>query len=313
MRVNKPTWILSALLLALTASLAQNATADSWHLNAKIPVGSHERETFIKDLLKHAPSNISSKDIEAFLNDPRADLIYDKAVVKIVAPSVKINQATEHQDRLKFLLKNSRLKACLQFEKDNAQVLAKTELASGVDRDVIASVLMWESGLGSNTGTYQIANVFLSQILFLDEGNAFALSKKQEKKFFNSSEQAQRVNRIREHAKSNLLSLISQCKKQEIDPFEVKGSWAGAIGIPQFMPESLSYAADGNGDGKIDLNAIPDAVASVGKYIAQHGYKKSVHDAIWAYNTDEAYVQGVLAFAQALKKYRQETLTYESK
>ena len=69
------------------------------------------------------------------------------------------------------------------------------------------------------------------------------------------------------------------------------------------MPASLRWAEDGNGDGKIDLFDMDDAIASVGRYLSSAGFKKSARDAVYDYNHEEAYVQGVLAFAAALKSY----------
>jgi membrane-bound lytic murein transglycosylase B len=85
-----------------------------------------------------------------------------------------------------------------------------------------------------------------------------------------------------------------------MDVLAIKGSWAGAIGYPQFMPLSLDYAADGDGDGKIDLLTFPDSIASVGSYLSRHGYAKNREKAVLAYNHDRTYVDGVLKYADAL-------------
>jgi membrane-bound lytic murein transglycosylase B len=113
--------------------------------------------------------------------------------------------------------------------------------------------------------------------------------------------QAARVESIRSRGRKNLVALIRQCKARGIDALSVKGSWAGALGFPQFMPASLRWAEDGNGDGKIDLFEMDDAIASVGRYLSSAGFKKSARDAVYDYNHEAAYVEGVLAFADALK------------
>ena len=97
------------------------------------------------------------------------------------------------------------------------------------------------------------------------------------------------------------MALVRQCKTRGIDPLTVKGSWAGALGFPQFMPASLRWAEDGNGDGKIDLFDMDDSIASVGRYLVERGLQEERRDAVCDYNHEEAYVQGVLAFAEALK------------
>jgi membrane-bound lytic murein transglycosylase B len=108
------------------------------------------------------------------------------------------------------------------------------------------------------------------------------------------------VRVIHERARKNLLALVRQCKARGIDPLTVKGSWAGALGFPQFMPFSLRWAEDGDGDGKIDLYTFDDSIASIANYLEQHGWARSAERAVWDYNHEDAYVKGVLAFSKAL-------------
>jgi membrane-bound lytic murein transglycosylase B len=63
-----------------------------------------------------------------------------------------------------------------------------------------------------------------------------------------------------------------------LDADTVEGSFAGAIGLPQFMPGSLMrYAVDGGGDGRVDLaNDVDDAIASVGNFLQVHGWVRGV-------------------------------------
>jgi membrane-bound lytic murein transglycosylase B len=110
------------------------------------------------------------------------------------------------------------------------------------------------------------------------------------------------VTTIKERARRNLIALVRQSKTRGMDVLDVKGSWAGALGFPQFMPASLRWAEDGNGDGKIDLFDLDDSIASVGRYLSDHGFKDSHTKAVWEYNHEDAYVQGVLAFGDALHK-----------
>ena len=64
--------------------------------------------------------------------------------------------------------------------------------------------------------------------------------------------------------------------EQGIDPRRMKGSWAGAMGQPQFMPSSyLKYAVDFDGDGDKDIwNSVPDALGSIANYLVQKGWQK---------------------------------------
>jgi membrane-bound lytic murein transglycosylase B len=199
-------------------------------------------------------------------------------------------------------LKPERVQAGARFAREKQEVLARAEKAHGVDRYVVVGILMWESRLGQVTGDYVAFNAFVSQAYFAEEASAVALTRKGEKGLIDEARQVQRVNTIRERARKNLLALVRQCKARGMDPFAAKGSWAGALGFPQFMPASLRWAEDGDGDGKIDLFTFDDSIASVANYLEQHGYAKSAEKAVWAYNHEDAYVKGVLAFAQALRE-----------
>ena len=72
-----------------------------------------------------------------------------------------------------------------------------------------------------------------------------------------------------------LAEFLRLCRDNGLDPAEVRGSYAGALGLPQFMPGSWrQYAVDFDGDGRIDLFASPaDAIGSVAHYLAEQGWK----------------------------------------
>ena len=79
-------------------------------------------------------------------------------------------------------------------------------------------------------------------------------------------------------------------RDNSLDPLEIKGSYAGAMGLGQFIPSSyISYAVDFDGDGMKDLwHNRKDAIASVAYYFKRHGWKKGepVADRVTLYNTD---------------------------
>lgn len=311
----------------------------TWRLSAKLGpsagLGTGKgalREALIADLTfskKDAgvgETALTREEAEALLGDPRTELVYGDKTVSIVAPSMMTRHRQEHVDMMKLFLLPERVEAGAKFMQEKQAVLETTEKRTGVDREVIIGILMWESKLGTITGNYFAFNALASQAFFIDEANAVALAREDEKALLSGGAvkgkkkptdeelakiasakaeaektQARRVETIRNRARRNLLALVRQCKTRGIDPLSVKGSWAGAIGFPQFMPASLRWAEDGNGDGKIDLFEMDDAIASVGRYLSSAGFKKSARDAVYDYNHEAAYVDGVLAFAAALK------------
>lgn len=302
--------------LALMASLLLTATdggvtafdatrPSTWTAAAKLGPGTPEREALISELTGKASVGVGEKPLtraeaEAILDDPRAQEVYAEKTVSIVAPSMLKRQRQSHLDLMKLFLTPERLEAGAAFAKQHEAVLSKVEASTGVDRGVIVGILMWETKLGTITGDYVAFNAFVSQAFFIDEANQVALSQKEEKAALNKEAQAKRVETIRARARKNLLALLRQCKAKGIDVFTLKGSWAGALGFPQFMPASLRWAADGNDDGVIDLFDFDDAIASVGNYLKAHGYAQDKQKAVWGYNHEDAYVKGVLAFGEAL-------------
>jgi len=76
--------------------------------------------------------------------------------------------------------------------------------------------------------------------------------------------------------REELLSALTILERGDIEPERLKGSWAGAMGQPQFLPSSyLSYAQDFDGDGRRDIwSAEPDIFASIASYLAGHGWTR---------------------------------------
>ncbi len=289
------------------------AVPASWTMDVKLGPGTPLREALLTDLVAaRAPgagigeTPLTRAEAEALLDDPRAQRVYGEKTVSIVAPSMVSRHRQEHLDLMKRFLAPERVESGRAFAKEHEAVLAAVEKRTGVSREVIIGILMWESKLGTITGDWVAFNSLASQAFFVDEANAVALAQKDEKTKLDAAAQKKRVERIRARGRANLLALARQCKTKGIDVFSMKGSWAGALGFPQFMPASLRWADDGDGDGVIDLFHMPDAIASIGRYLAAHGFAKSPKEAVWGYNHEDAYVAGVLAFADALKGEKKE-------
>ena len=76
---------------------------------------------------------------------------------------------------------------------------------------------------------------------------------------------------------NELLSALTIVEKHRIKPSELKSSWAGALGHPQFMPSKyLQYAVDFDGNGKADIwNSVPDSLASIANFLKQHDWRSN--------------------------------------
>ena len=131
--------------------------------------------------------------------------------------------------------------------KRHAGALAKTERGTGVPGRIILSIWGRESGYG---------RVDIPHNAFEVLGTKGFMSTRSE--YFTKE----------------LIAALEIADGGHVPPNAMKSSWAGALGQPQFMPSSfLSYAADGNGDGKSDIwRSEADTIASIGNYLAKHGW-----------------------------------------
>ena len=166
-----------------------------------------------------------------------------------------------------------RLKAGRAFWDQNQAFLSQTEQATGVPAELIVAIIGIETIYGRQTGTFRVKDV-LSTLAFSypDTPNKLAreeLFKDQLKELIlmcwgeaggklPAKNNSQGVNQARFNA----------CLNQN-------SSYAGAIGLPQFMPSSIrSFAVDGDGDGRIDLRlSAKDAIVSVANFMKMHGWQ----------------------------------------
>ena len=95
----------------------------------------------------------------------------------------------------------------------------------------------------------------------------------------------------------------------DLDPFTVKGSIEGAIGLPQFLPSNIKrYGFDGNGDGRIDLFQHEDAIPSIASYLKAYNWREGDNyrkkkEIIRKYNPSDYYATTVLQLAERLTNY----------
>jgi membrane-bound lytic murein transglycosylase B len=121
------------------------------------------------------------------------------------------------------------------------------------------------------------------------------------KKFENSARKKSKW------AYKELKAFLEYTEQEGFDPAEIPGSFAGAMGLSQFVPSSiLNYGKDGNNDGSIDLLTHADAIASIANYLKSHGWRpgisrKKAEKVIYHYNHSKYYVKAILKIADLLK------------
>jgi membrane-bound lytic murein transglycosylase B len=108
-------------------------------------------------------------------------------------------------------------------------------------------------------------------------------------------------------AYKELKAFLKYTHKEGLDPAAIPGSFAGAMGLSQFMPSNiLKYGKDGNNDGSLDLHTHADAIASIANYLKSHGWRpgisrKKAEKVIYRYNHSKYYVRAILKIADLLE------------
>jgi membrane-bound lytic murein transglycosylase B len=256
-----------------------------------------------------------------FLDDPRANdfprgierlaKIEKHSAVSVVAAE---KQSLTHTKKAKKKKKSRKkpigphmnrddLEAGARFLQDQAVQLQQARSKWGVDPADITASLMWASGLGKNTGSFRAASVLISKLMYLDIVSAKAFEDAGAGELANRADQIKRRAKVEQDYAANLVALLRYCKKHGMDALELRSSWYGTIGVPQFAATSLRFAQDGDGDGNIDLQNTADAIASVASYLSQNGYRKNRRRALTDYGNGIFAAQAD-AYARAIRKVR---------
>jgi membrane-bound lytic murein transglycosylase B len=195
-----------------------------------------------------------------------------------------------------------------KFLKENLKTLKTLEKRSHVEKEVVVAILLVESRFGENIGKYRVISTLASMAL-MDfpehlQKNYLIL---QETNPDLSYEWVEGLARKRaEWAYYQLKCFLNIIRHEKIDPLEVYGSYAGALGMPQFIPSSyLTYAQSEKGLENWLLNK-EEAIFSIGNYLNSHGWKQNLpiekkKKILWYYNHSEPYVETILQLAQKVK------------
>ncbi len=150
-----------------------------------------------------------------------------------------------------------RTEAGRRFLQEHAETLARARDQFGVPVEVIVGILGVETYYGRNTGRYRVVDA-LTTLAF----DYPAESGRDRSAYF----------------REQLGEFFAWCAKERCQPLEIKGSYAGAMGLPQFMPGNIHlYGTDFDGDGRIDLDNPADAIGSVARFLARHGWVRGLN------------------------------------
>jgi len=188
---------------------------------------------------------------------------YLDSVVTLMTPG-PVTQRSWQTYRANFL-NPRRVEAGAAFWRRHAAILDRAAAAYGVPPEIIVAIIGVETEYGRNTGTFRV----------LDALATLAFDYPRRAEFF----------------RGELEQFLLLARESRADVASFRGSYAGAIGIPQFMPGSIRrYAVDFDGDGRLDLRAsAADAIGSVANFLAQHGWVAGAEVAVPAEVTGERY------------------------
>ncbi|WIM07100.1 MAG: lytic murein transglycosylase B [Candidatus Nitricoxidivorans perseverans] len=171
------------------------------------------------------------------------------AVLKAIAPPADPGVRSWQDYRGRFI-EPRRIAAGLRFWNENGAALRKAEAIYEVPAEIIIAIIGIETFFGQYPGRFQTFEA-LATLAFDYPPRADLF--------------------LRE-----LEALLLLAREQERDPLSYRGSYAGALGLPQFLPSSVrGFAVDFDGSGRIDLAGSPaDAIGSVARFLKSHGWEK---------------------------------------
>ena len=206
-----------------------------------------------------------------------------------------------------FTYKSSIKKAKKYMSKYSTE-LSRAERIHGVDKNIITAIILVETRLGKVMGNRSILNT-LSTLASLSDLNIREMvwNKNSSSCSLTREEFNDWSKRKSKWAYAELKAFIKYVNRERIDPVCIYGSFAGALGIAQFMPSSiLAFAKDGDGDGSIDLFNHADAITSIATYLSHYGWhpgidRKGAYKVIHRYNRSNYYVDTILKISELLK------------
>jgi membrane-bound lytic murein transglycosylase B len=186
-------------------------------------------------------------DVRDILNEAE----YKQSIVDAISRPAEGKPWHEYR---KIFLTGKRISQGIDFWTENRELITSASEKYGVDESIIVSIIGVETSYGRNTGSYRTIDALVTLGFYYPQNLSSDRSP-----FFSSE----------------LMQYMQLATEEGLPTVEVTGSYAGAMGMGQFMPSSYrEYAVDFDEDGKRDLwRSTPDVVGSVANYLHRHGWQ----------------------------------------
>ncbi|WOB10313.1 lytic murein transglycosylase B [Piscinibacter gummiphilus] len=208
------------------------------------------------DVMRFAAELAERRGLDAaWVKATLAEARYVPNVAKFIMPPPAATAKNWAAYRARFV-EPLRIRTGLAFWRENEKWLQRAEETYGVPPEVIVGVVGVETLYGRHMGNFRVLDALAT--LSFD----FPTGRKDRSAFF----------------RDELEQLFVLAQAEKIDPRELKGSYAGAMGMGQFMPSSWNkYAIDFDGDGHVDLHGSPaDVIGSIARYLAEFGWQRGM-------------------------------------
>lgn len=209
-----------------------------------------------------------------------------------------------------------------KFIRENQTSFDLAEKKYAVPPHVISALLWIETRHGGHMGSFHINSAYL-HLLQADHKKTrgvltkMAYEKNLAEKRFTKKDlrriMAERTKKKSQWAREQILAMASIRKKKHLDITKLRGSYAGAFGLAQFIPSSyMEYAMPEKPGTVAQLTKAPDAIMSVANYLHRSGWKNQLPDshveALMKYNNSRDYADSILAISEQALAANKETL-----
>lgn len=212
-----------------------------------------------EDVMRAADDIASRRDLDRdWVRRAIGQSRYRAQVAKLVLPSA-VGVAKNWRVYRSRFIEPVRIQAGVKFWQDNRETLARAEQDTGVPAQIIVGIIGVETIYGRQMGNFRVIDALATLAFDFPAGHPRA---EQRSAFF----------------KSELEQFLTLTRRADMDPLTLLGSYAGAMGMPQFMPSSWGkYAIDFDGDGRIDLFSSPaDVIGSVAHYFRAFNWHRGM-------------------------------------